>query len=59
MYFRQIRPENIRPENSCSHFFITSSGLSLTSISKDMERLHEIYVPTNIVQIIVSVIALS
>ncbi len=59
MYFSQIRPENIRPENPCNYFFITSSGEALTSISKDMERLHEMYVPTNIVQIVVSVIALS
>ncbi len=44
-YFKQIRPENIRPENVCNNF-VSSTGEAVQSVSQDMHHLHEMYVPT-------------
>lgn len=48
LYFRQIRPKNIGLEKFCRGFFVSSSSDTVHSVSQDMNRLHEMYVPTQI-----------
>ncbi|XP_039509529.1 uncharacterized protein LOC120464212 [Pimephales promelas] len=43
LYFRRIRPENIQPEKLCNRFFVSSSGMEVQSVSRDMNRLHKLY----------------
>ncbi|XP_051949110.1 uncharacterized protein si:dkey-23a23.2 isoform X2 [Xyrauchen texanus] len=43
LYFRCIRPENIQPEKLCKGFFVSSSGVEVHSVSRDMNRLHKLY----------------
>ncbi|CAM4575487.1 unnamed protein product [Leuciscus chuanchicus] len=36
-------PENIQPEKLCKSFFVSSSGVDVHSVSRDMNRLHKFY----------------
>ncbi|XP_039527510.1 uncharacterized protein LOC120479279 isoform X1 [Pimephales promelas] len=43
LYFSRIRPENIQPDKLCKSFFVSSSGVEVHSVSRDMNRLHKLY----------------
>ncbi|CAM4574700.1 unnamed protein product [Leuciscus chuanchicus] len=43
LYFVRIRPENLQPQTDCNNFFVSSDGKAVQSVSRDMNRLHELY----------------
>ncbi|XDV42575.1 hypothetical protein PO909_011208 [Leuciscus waleckii] len=43
LYYKQIRPGNIRLETFCQGFFVSSSGEAVSNVSHDVNHLHEIY----------------
>ncbi|XP_073687498.1 uncharacterized protein [Garra rufa] len=43
LYFREIRPENIRPDKTCNRFFMSPAGEGVCNVTKDLNRLHEMY----------------
>ncbi|CAM4651640.1 unnamed protein product [Leuciscus chuanchicus] len=43
LYYKQIRPGNIRLETFCQGFFVSSSGEAVSNVSHDVNHLHEMY----------------
>ncbi|KAK7152442.1 hypothetical protein R3I93_010609 [Phoxinus phoxinus] len=43
LYYKQIRPGNIRLGKFCRAFFLLSSGAAVSNVSRDMSNLHEMY----------------
>nr|XP_055049489.1 uncharacterized protein LOC129434954 [Misgurnus anguillicaudatus] len=43
LYFTTIRPESVQSEKLCKTFFVSSSGVDVHSVSRDMNRFHKLY----------------
>ncbi|XDV26262.1 hypothetical protein PO909_030020 [Leuciscus waleckii] len=43
LYFVNLRPENLQPQKGTNIFFVSSDGNAVQSVSRDMNRLHELY----------------
>ncbi|KAG1927300.1 hypothetical protein F2P79_024363 [Pimephales promelas] len=43
LYFKEVRPEKLQPQTDCNAFFVSSDGQAVRSVSRVINRLHELY----------------